>query len=141
MMFMKLPKAIDRILELSETIFRDRFWGQSRRPRPQTGDNVPPEISPAPLEEELRAVLVSLTPGVLYLVLTVKEMRESHFQQRNFLSLYTYWSDLFPDPGEVVERLMQHPAHFGSMLEANLFLLHEAGVDVYCLLEPCVSRS
>jgi hypothetical protein len=140
-MFMRIPKVIDRILELSETMFRYRFQEQSRLARAQTGDTIPPAIATAALEAELRAVLRSLSPGVLYLLLTVVEMRQRHLQQRDFLSLYGYFSDYFPDPGEVVERLMQHPAHLGSKLEGGLFLLHEAGVDVYRLLEPCVSRS
>jgi hypothetical protein len=140
-MFMKLPQAIDRVLELSEALFRYRFQEQSLRPPPLAGDNSRAEIAPAPQEEELRTLRLSFTPGVLYLVCTAVEMSKGYIQPCDFLSLYAHFSDYFPDPSEVVERLMEHPRHLASKLEGGLFLLHEAGVDVYRLLEPCVSRS
>ncbi|MBI1916323.1 MAG: hypothetical protein HYS12_16565 [Planctomycetes bacterium] len=127
---MRIPKSIDRILELAEALERHHFRTHIGRAPAE------PPLPPPPELKKLRARLLSLAPGILYLIVAAVEIGSFRCHPADLLAVYRSVSDRFSKPIEAVDLLMQHPQYLEKRLHGGLMFLHEEGVDLCRLFEP-----
>jgi len=128
---MRIPKSIDRILELGEAIYRHDFWARNSKPEKNGKKAAPP-----PELKELERYLKSLPFSTLYFVITAIEVGRELVHPLMFLTTYVAAAGAFPLHYQAIERVLKDPTHLALYLERGLRYLHEARIDANRLLEP-----
>jgi hypothetical protein len=132
---MKLSEIINRIIALATAI--RQYWdeeGPKRHPNyPVIRLDEDPD-PPPPQREELRTLLMGLSPAATYLLLCIMYVGRGNFGTEDLLGCYEQRSDTFRKPEWAVNQMLGK-SPLALYLASGLEELTEAGIDVDGLLE------
>jgi hypothetical protein len=133
---MKRTENIRRIIALATAI--RRHWNEEA---PKHFRSFPvswgeePSLPDPPQREELRALLIGLSPAATYLLLSIIYIGRGDFGTDNLLAFCEELSDTFSKPAWAAQQMLGK-APLGDYLAGGVAELTAAGIDVDSLLEP-----